>query len=67
MVQFVIVNVPSLEIPPPRPVLTIPSLMVKPDKLTVAPGAVSNTRLAWLPLMASSDAADPVIVRFRPI
>jgi hypothetical protein len=35
--------------------------------LTVAPDAISSTRLAWLPLIASCDAPGPVIVRSWPM
>ena len=57
--MLVIVNVPSLNRPPPK--MPFPSMMLRPDMLTTLSPAMLNTSVVLFPLIVTP-AAGPVIV-----
>ncbi len=59
-VVLVIVNVPSLNRPPPY--VPFPSMMLRPDMLTTVSTAMLNTSVVLLPLTVTSPAPGPSIM-----
>src|ERR1035441_1913441 len=57
------VSVPALWMPPPAPVASVPFLRLRPETETVALLTTLKTRLALLPLTASTLAPGPETVR----
>src|SRR5436309_2564165 len=70
IVPLVMVRVPALIIPPPwlvPPEVTFPLAIVRSDIATVLPDWILTTRLTLFPLIVSTLAPGPLIVRFLSI